>query len=124
MFTSFEITIFFSFPVKMVFFLFFLMVFYGYRKNINLFYVLRGIFFQKISFNYQFLLSIVLIILLINFFTLLPFGFSFTSTPVILVLAFCSWVSLYIYLFFKNINKNISYFLPVGTPVVLIFFLI
>ncbi len=121
MFINFEFTYFpFSFLFLLIFF-FFLVFFLN--KKVFLKKILIYIY-SKNFFNFQIILLIPLFIIFLNFFSLIPYRFRFSSIQSTFFLSWMLWSSIFFFLFFKNLNKNISHFLPTRTPFLLIFLLI
>lgn len=116
MFTTFEIP-FLLLPVCFLFFFFF-SKFLSIVPHINL--VISEQFFP----NQHFLKKLFIILLFFNITSLIPYFFSFTSTPQVFFFRFIFWLSIFLPLFFYNFHSNIAHFLPQSSPLGLSFFIV
>nr|YP_009029846.1 ATP synthase F0 subunit 6 [Clavelina oblonga]CAL24388.1 ATPase subunit 6 [Clavelina oblonga] len=124
MFNSFEINVLFFLPIKMVLFMVFIFfiitveMFNNYSKSI-------GIFLTKsIYFIFQIILVTFILVFFFNFFSLIPGSIGFSSLMISLFFSFSLWLASFFYMFWKSINFNVAHFLPVGTPMGLVFLLV
>lgn len=89
---------------------------------IGFFETLKPKIFSKFSFSI-FLRAMILIFLL-NFFSILPFNFSFTSQiRFVILISFSIWISFIIFQIWNNTGGFLRHLVPEGTPIYLTWFL-
>lgn len=76
------------------------------------------------DFRLNLINSFFIILLILNFSSVLSFSFSFTSqTSIVIFIAFSLWVSFFIFQVFNNVKGFLSHCVPEGTPIYLTWFL-
>lgn len=79
----------------------------------------------SVSGNYLFITSIFLFVCFLNFVALFPFLFSITSHILVtLPLAYSLWVGIILFRWVKSFSSFLSHLIPVGTPVLLLRFIV
>nr|YP_002995734.1 ATP synthase F0 subunit 6 [Clavelina lepadiformis]ACO40305.1 ATP synthase F0 subunit 6 [Clavelina lepadiformis]CAL24375.1 ATPase subunit 6 [Clavelina lepadiformis] len=124
MFSSFEISIFFSFPFKIILFFFFILLSSTKMMVTNYMKVVGMILMNSFFFIFQIVLVVFTLIFFFNFFSLIPGSIGFSSLGVSLFFSFSFWLASFLYVIFKFTNYNLAHFLPVGTPLALVFLLV
>lgn len=92
-------------------------------NSIILYLLVNSEFVSKYYFNIFF--SFFFIIFLLNFSSLMPFFYSWTSQiRVVLLLAGSFWISLVSFYIIRNFNIFLRHLVPSGTPIILVFFIV
>lgn len=91
------------------------------RSIIRFFHSLTNIKFKMFD---TILLSLITLVFRVNFLSILPFNFAFTSQVSFnFYWGFSIWLALFTFLLFKNFKYFLIHMIPEGTPIFLIWFL-
>nr|ATN28862.1 ATP synthase F0 subunit 6 [Lissoclinum sp. TIC-2013-079] len=105
-----------GFQLNFFFFFFFFLIFPIFK---NVFFKKNLFFFISFIFNFEILLSLMMFLMIINYFAMLPYSFSFVWSSIGLMLSFFIFFSLLFYLLFNHFSMIVIHFLPTGTPMML-----
>nr|CCO25734.1 ATPase subunit 6 [Aplidium tabarquensis] len=121
MFSSSEMTFFFFCPIFFCFFFFF---FFGFKGiYMSMFFFFKKVFTIHTMF-FKVFMTMFFLVFFFNFFSLIPYSFNFSGLQDTFFFSFFLFFSFFFFFFFKYMSRNISHFLPTGTPVMLVFFLV